>query len=164
GTLEIRMPDQPTLASRTTALAAAIQALAAWAIRRDAPLVDPARRGDYAQNRWAAARFGPAAELIHPDGTRTASVPELWEERVERVARAAVDLRHVVRPRTAIQHRHTLFLRLARRRLDRRIRSRLDVVEPVVLRDRLRVEPVIALRRVHHDVLRHGDADLLVFV
>ena len=25
-------------------------------------------RADYAQNRWAAARFGPRAELLHPDG------------------------------------------------------------------------------------------------
>ena len=85
GTLEVRMPDQPTLAARTTALAGVIQALAAWALRRGQPLVDPSRRGDYAQNRWAAARFGPAAELIHPDGSRTVTVPELWAELVENI-------------------------------------------------------------------------------
>ena len=85
GTLEIRMPDQPTHASRTTAFAALVQALAAWALRQDPPAPDPARRGDYAQNRWAAARFGPSAELIHPDGSRTVSVPELWSELVERI-------------------------------------------------------------------------------
>jgi carboxylate-amine ligase len=85
GTLEIRMPDQPTLAARTTAFAALVQALAAWALRQDPPAVDSARRGDYAQNRWAAARFGPGAELIHPDGSRTVTVPELWSELVERI-------------------------------------------------------------------------------
>ncbi|MDX6510128.1 MAG: hypothetical protein QOG81_1880, partial [Gaiellaceae bacterium] len=34
----------------------------------------------YAQNRWAASRFGPRAELIHPDGSRAVHVPELWDE------------------------------------------------------------------------------------
>jgi len=39
-----------------------------------------ASRGDYAQNRWAALRFGPRAELIHPDGDRLVGVEELTEE------------------------------------------------------------------------------------
>jgi gamma-glutamyl:cysteine ligase YbdK (ATP-grasp superfamily) len=34
-------------------------------------------RGDYAQNRWAAARHGLDATLIHPDGDRTATAREL---------------------------------------------------------------------------------------
>ena len=46
-------------------------------------VVDPARRGDYAQNRWAASRFGPQAELIHPDGGRAVAVADLWAELVE---------------------------------------------------------------------------------
>ena len=37
-------------------------------------------RGDYRQNRWAAARFGLDAELIHPDGDRLVSARELARE------------------------------------------------------------------------------------
>jgi carboxylate-amine ligase len=85
GTLEVRMPDQPTRVERTIALAAAIHKLAAWALEQDPAPVDPGRRGDYLQNRWAAARFGPAAELIHPSETRTTTVPELWAELCERI-------------------------------------------------------------------------------
>ena len=47
------------------------------AAARDA---DPASRGDYAQNRWAAARHGLDATLIHPDGDRTATARELAAE------------------------------------------------------------------------------------
>jgi carboxylate-amine ligase len=76
GTLEIRMPDQPTALAATGALVALLQALCAAG--RGAPARDGAEaRGDYAQNRWAALRFGPRAELVHPDGDRIASVPEL---------------------------------------------------------------------------------------
>jgi glutamate---cysteine ligase / carboxylate-amine ligase len=81
GTLEIRMPDQPTAAGQTAVFAALVQAMAAAALERDpAP---PCDRGYYAQNRWAAARFGPRAELIHPDATRAARVPVLWAELLE---------------------------------------------------------------------------------
>ncbi|HET7044750.1 MAG TPA: hypothetical protein VFI37_07870, partial [Gaiellaceae bacterium] len=41
---------------------------------------------------WAAARFGPQAELIHPDGTRVARGPELWEELLVLLAPAAREL------------------------------------------------------------------------
>jgi carboxylate-amine ligase len=74
GTLEIRMPDQPTSLERTALLVEAIRRLAETAEPRDG---DPARRGDYAQNRWAAARFGLDAELVHPDGDRIATAREL---------------------------------------------------------------------------------------
>ncbi|MBD0290001.1 MAG: YbdK family carboxylate-amine ligase [Thermoleophilia bacterium] len=80
GTLEVRMPDQPTRVEVTLAFAALVQALVLS--------VRPGRAGDrglYAQNRWAAARFGGAAELVHPDGERLASVRELFAELVERV-------------------------------------------------------------------------------
>jgi carboxylate-amine ligase len=77
GTLEVRMPDQPTSLARTGLLAGAIARLAEHAKPRD---VDPASRGDYAQNRWAAARFGLDAELIHPDGDRIATARELARE------------------------------------------------------------------------------------
>src|SRR5919109_1404081 len=78
GTLEIRAPDQPTAMELTAASTALLQALCATALER--PPARPADRGDYAQNRWAALRFGPRAELIHPDGSRLVRVPELTYE------------------------------------------------------------------------------------
>ena len=78
GTLEIRAPDQPTSLDLTGAFAALLQALCATVL--DGPPPEPANRGDYAQNRWAAFRFGPRAELIHPDGDRLVPVPELTYE------------------------------------------------------------------------------------
>ena len=89
GTLEIRAPDQPTAVELTGAFAALLQALCATVLEA-APR--PAQRGDYAQNRWAALRFGPRAELIHPDGERTATAAELAGELLELVAPAARDL------------------------------------------------------------------------
>ena len=76
GTLEIRMPDQPTRLATTVALAELAQALVAFA----PPPAGPADRGVYAQNRWASLRFGSAAELIHPEADRLVSVPELLAE------------------------------------------------------------------------------------
>jgi carboxylate-amine ligase len=90
GTLEVRMPDQPTALRQTVTLVALVQALAAVAL--EAPPREPCDRGHYAQNRWAAARFGPQAELIHPDGTRVARGPELWEELLVLLAPAAREL------------------------------------------------------------------------
>jgi glutamate---cysteine ligase / carboxylate-amine ligase len=75
GTLEIRMPDQPTRLETTVALAELLRALVAAAPRRL-----PSDRGLYAQNRWAALRFGPEAELVHPDGERLSSARELLAE------------------------------------------------------------------------------------
>jgi carboxylate-amine ligase len=77
GTLEIRIADQPTAIERTQLLAEAIVAL----VERSSPRRgEPAARGDYLQNRWAAARFGLDAEVIHPDGDRLAGVRELASE------------------------------------------------------------------------------------
>jgi carboxylate-amine ligase len=80
GTLEIRVADQPTQLETTGALAVLLQAMVSR-------LEDegPANRGLYAQNRWAALRFGHEAELVHPDGSRLVSVPELLAELAERV-------------------------------------------------------------------------------
>jgi len=78
GTLEIRSPDQPTAVELTAAFAALLQAVCVTVLDGEAP--GPANRGDYAQNRWAALRFGPRAELIHPDGERLVPVPELTGE------------------------------------------------------------------------------------
>jgi glutamate---cysteine ligase / carboxylate-amine ligase len=73
GTLEVRMPDQPTALEVVAALIRLLRDLAEWALEHPAP--EPADRGVYQQNRWAAGRFGPGAQLIH-DG-RLISVPEL---------------------------------------------------------------------------------------
>jgi carboxylate-amine ligase len=90
GTLEIRAPDQPTAVELTGAFSALLQALCATVV--ESPPSRPAERGDYLQNRWAALRFGPRAELIHPDGERTATAAELGAELLELVAPAAQKL------------------------------------------------------------------------
>ena len=90
GTLEVRSPDQPTGLAVTAALVALLQALCKTVL--DAPPPEPANRGDYAQNRWAALRFGPRAELIHPDGSRLVPVPELTRELLALVGPAAAEL------------------------------------------------------------------------
>jgi glutamate---cysteine ligase / carboxylate-amine ligase len=71
GTLEIRIADQPTSLERVALVVGVIRELVERAPRRPTP------RGDYLQNRWAAARHGVDAQLIHPDGTRLATVAEL---------------------------------------------------------------------------------------
>jgi glutamate---cysteine ligase / carboxylate-amine ligase len=90
GTLEIRSPDQPTAVELTAAFAAVLQALCVTVLAGEPPA--PANRGDYAQNRWAALRFGPRAELIHPDGERLVPAPELAEELLSLVEPAAEEL------------------------------------------------------------------------
>jgi carboxylate-amine ligase len=87
GTLEIRMPDQPTALDRTTAFVALLQGLCRFVLAAPARGHDPAARGFYHQNRWAAARFGLGAELFHPDGERTAHAPELADELFELIGR-----------------------------------------------------------------------------
>jgi carboxylate-amine ligase len=89
GTVEVRMPDQPTALNRTVAFTALLQALAATALERPLPSDRPGRRGDYAQNRWSALRFGARAELIHPEERRLVSVAELAAELLELVRPAA---------------------------------------------------------------------------
>lgn len=76
GTLEIRMPDQPTALDVSAALIRLLRDLAEWALEH--PAENPADRGVYQQNRWAAGRFGPGALLIQ-DG-RLVSVPDLVAE------------------------------------------------------------------------------------
>jgi carboxylate-amine ligase len=73
GTLEIRMPDQPTGVEISAALIQLLRDLAGWALEH--PTSEPGDRGVFQQNRWAAARFGPQAKLIH-DG-ELLGVPEL---------------------------------------------------------------------------------------
>jgi glutamate---cysteine ligase / carboxylate-amine ligase len=85
GTLEVRMPDQPTALERTGAFVELLRALVGAALEEPPPPYDPARRGDYQQNRWAALRFGMDAELIHPDGSRALPARELAAELFERL-------------------------------------------------------------------------------
>jgi carboxylate-amine ligase len=89
GTLEFRMPDQPTTATATAAFVALLQALCAAAL--DAPRRDPdvGDRSVYQENRWAAARFGPRAELIDLDAARPVPAAERAQELLELVAPAA---------------------------------------------------------------------------
>jgi carboxylate-amine ligase len=86
GTLEVRMPDQPTRLEATAALASLVHALVAAA-----EAGPPADRGVYAENRWAALRFGREAKLIHPEGNRLAGVPELLDELAARLGDGLVD-------------------------------------------------------------------------
>jgi gamma-glutamyl:cysteine ligase YbdK (ATP-grasp superfamily) len=83
------MPDQPTGLAVSAALSALLQALCASV---DVEEVRPAERGDYAQNRWAALRFGAGAELIHPNGERLVRVPELARELLDLVGPASEKL------------------------------------------------------------------------
>jgi carboxylate-amine ligase len=80
GTLEIRTPDQPTSIEQTAALVRLLHALCAWALDAPPRKVDPGERGVYQQNRWAAARFGPHGELIHPERDEALPVAELARE------------------------------------------------------------------------------------
>lgn len=83
GTLELRAPDQPTRVEVTAAFAALAQAMVS-----ELEVSEPADRGIYAQNRWAALRFGAHADLIHPDGSRRAGVAELFQELAGRLGPA----------------------------------------------------------------------------
>lgn len=80
GTLEIRMPDQPTSLEHTGAFVRVLHALCAWALDAPPRPFEPSERGVYAQNRWAAARFGPHGKLIHPDRSEALAVRDLLAE------------------------------------------------------------------------------------
>ena len=99
GTLEIRVPDQPTALARTGAFVALLQALVATALEQPPPRATPDGRGDYVQNRWAAARFGPEADLVDPrDPNRVAKASALGAALLELVepAAQALDSEHVL--------------------------------------------------------------------
>lgn len=82
GTLEIRMPDQPTSVELAAAFVALLQALCATLLEEE---TGPADRALYEEARWAAAHYGPRAMLPHPDGERLVDVPELTAELLDRV-------------------------------------------------------------------------------
>jgi glutamate---cysteine ligase / carboxylate-amine ligase len=92
GTLEVRMPDQPTRLELTAAFGALLQALSVVVLTGASSPFDPGGRGVYEQNRWAALRHGPRANLIHPFRERLVSVPELAAELAGIIEPAAREL------------------------------------------------------------------------
>ena len=98
GTLEIRIADQPTSLALTGAFTALLQAVCRRAVQGARREHAPWERGVYQQNRWAASRFGVRAELIHPDESRAATVPELTRELLGHVGGA--ELLDVLDPST----------------------------------------------------------------
>ena len=84
GTLEVRMPDQPTALERTVGFTGLLQALCAHFAESSGGAA--ADRGVYQQNRWAALRHGADAELLHPVEDRTATVAETARELLELLA------------------------------------------------------------------------------
>jgi carboxylate-amine ligase len=80
GTLEIRAPDQPTALERTAAFVHLLHDLCAWALEAPPRPFDPGERGVYDQNRWAASRFGPHGQLIHPERDEAMTVADLLDE------------------------------------------------------------------------------------
>jgi carboxylate-amine ligase len=91
GTLEVRMPDQPTAHAQAAGLVALVQALCITAARGEARPYDPPARALYQQNRWAALRAGLDAVLVHPDGDRMVPAHELAYELRTHVREAAVE-------------------------------------------------------------------------
>lgn len=93
GTLEVRIPDQPTDVHLSVAFTALLQALCATALDgglpSDASALRDRGRADYAQNRWSASRFGSRAKLLHPDGQSYLPAAELAAELFELVRPAA---------------------------------------------------------------------------
>jgi len=86
GTVEIRMPDQPTDVARSGAFVELVSSLAAWALEQPPPRESAGDRAVYDQNRWAASRFGPRAKLIHPERDGVAMrVADLYAELAERI-------------------------------------------------------------------------------
>jgi carboxylate-amine ligase len=92
GTVEIRMPDQPTDVGRTGAFVELVRSLAAWALEQPPPQAEGTSRAVYDQNRWAAARFGPRAQLIHPERDGLAlPVAHLYAELADRIGADPLD-------------------------------------------------------------------------
>jgi carboxylate-amine ligase len=93
GTLEVRVPDQPTDVRLSAAFAALLQALCATALAGDLPpstaLSHDGGRADYVQNRWSAARFGTRAKFLHPNGSSFVPAAELGAELLDLVGPAA---------------------------------------------------------------------------
>ena len=74
----IRRSGRSRSACRTSRRASRPRSRSPRSFRRSSRRAEPgppADRGIYAENRWAAFRFGRAARLVHPDGTRLARSP-----------------------------------------------------------------------------------------
>ena len=86
------MPDQPTGVERSGAFVTLVHAVAAWALEQPPAEAASGDRAVFTQNRWAASRFGPRAELVHPDreGAKATAV-DLYRELVERIGSDPLD-------------------------------------------------------------------------
>ena len=85
GTIEVRVPDQPTALARTGAFAALLRGLCVAALEAGPREHDAAGRAIYQENRWAAARLGPGARLVHPEEERLVEAAELARELIARL-------------------------------------------------------------------------------
>jgi glutamate---cysteine ligase / carboxylate-amine ligase len=92
GTLEIRMPDQPTSLALSSAFVALLQALCVAVLEAPGLNPDSGARLVYQQNRWAAARFGLSAELIDTRSARRVVASDLARELLELVRSPAQQL------------------------------------------------------------------------
>jgi carboxylate-amine ligase len=90
GTLEIRIADQPTSLARTETIVSLVQRLVETAPSAVTP------RGDYLQNRWAAAKDGLDATFVHPGGTRLVTARELAGVDVEPEAKERLSAAQLV--------------------------------------------------------------------
>jgi glutamate---cysteine ligase / carboxylate-amine ligase len=77
GTLELRIPDQPTDVDTAAKIVSALHRLAVRAATGDS--VAQSHKVDYSTNRFAASRFGPRAQLI-------------WNDRLVRAGEFAAEL------------------------------------------------------------------------
>jgi carboxylate-amine ligase len=91
GTLEIRVADQPTTLERTRSFVEVVRAFAAWALEQPDAAGRPGDRAVYDQNRFAAARFGPRATLIHPERDEGVPAVDLYDELTARTGCRALD-------------------------------------------------------------------------
>lgn len=88
GTLEFRVPDTQPSVGDAAALAAVVQALAAWlGERHDAgELSAPAESWRIEENRWSACRDGVEGWLVDPDAGARRRTRECLGELLERLA------------------------------------------------------------------------------
>jgi carboxylate-amine ligase len=109
GTLEIRIADQPTSLARTELIVQVLRDLVEHAPSRVTP------RGDYVQNRGAAASLGLDAQLIHPGGGSVDHRQELGHLLARKVAvgldqeRGGTPDDGQRGPQLMAEHRHQVF-------------------------------------------------------
>ncbi len=76
GTIELRVCDTPLTVERAAALAAYLQALSAWLLKRSEPAPQENDYLVYNYNRFQACRFGLDGTIVHPKSYETLSLRE----------------------------------------------------------------------------------------